>query len=446
MRAGVRANRFADVLRTRAPKAAGAGHRVEPVADTWARIAPHLPAIGVTRMADLTGLDRLGIPVFDAIMPRSRDTISTYSGKGLTPLAARVSAAMEAVERYCAACPRTADEVGSVRRMRSRGLNVLDPRDISLQPHPGYAEDTAIAWIWGFDLIADREILVALAQAADCWPVVGGPVNVLASTNGLASGNTEAEAVVHGLNEVIERDIWTIGELLSSQLAPRLEQGFDDELGLSGEVLATLDPSDCSAEVRELVGRFAAAGIELDLCAIDSDLGVPTVLATTTTSDRAGLSASHEGLGTDADPEVAVIRAVTEVAQSRAGDISGAREDMTLVREDVPPSLGHSHRAVTAPRRVHADLPRRVTDLAGFASPDLVTDLAETLQRLCRAGLDRVVVVDLSQESVPAVVCRVLVPGAESWAADHSRLGTRAVRAWNAALATVGGTRVVRNA
>jgi ribosomal protein S12 methylthiotransferase accessory factor YcaO len=56
------------------------------------------------------------------------------------------------------------------------------------------------------------------------------------------------------------------------------------------------------------------------------------------------------------------------------------------------------------------------------------------------------VVVDLSQESVPAVVCRVLVPGAESWAADHSRLGTRAVRAWNAALATVGSTRAVGNA
>jgi ribosomal protein S12 methylthiotransferase accessory factor len=389
-------------------------------------------------MADLTGLDRLGIPVFDAIMPRSRDTISTYSGKGLTPLAARVSAAMEAIERYCAACPRTADEVGSVRQMRTRGLNVLDPRDINLHLHPDYSDDTPIAWIWGFDIVADHEILVALAQAADCWPISGSPVNVIASTNGLASGNNEAEAVVHGLNEVIERDAWTLAELLSSRLAPKLKQRLDGELGLSGQVLATLDTSDCSAEVRELVGRFADSEIELDLCAIDSDLGVPTVLATTTTSDQAGLSASHEGLGTDADPEAAVIRALTEVAQSRAGDISGTREDMTLPSQNVPPWLGHSHRAEAAPRRVHARRSRRMADLPSFASDDLVVDLAETLGRLRSAGLDRVVVIDLSQESVPAAVCRVLVPGAESWAADHSRLGPRAVRAWNAGLASVG--------
>jgi ribosomal protein S12 methylthiotransferase accessory factor len=353
---------------------------------------------------------------------------------------------MEAVERFCAACPRTADEVGSVRQMRARGLNVLDPRDINLHLHPAYSDDTAIAWLWGFDIVADREILVALAQAADCWPISGSPVNVIASSNGLASGNNEAEAVVHGLNEVIERDTWTLAELLSSRLAPRLEQRIDGELGLAGQVLATLDTSDCSADVRELVGRFAASGIELDLCAIHSDLRVPTVLATTTSSDQAGLSASHEGLGTDADPEVAVIRAVTEVAQSRAGDVSGAREDMTLVTEDVPPWLGHTHRSVAVPRRVHAGRRRPVTDLDGFASEDLVTDLAETLERLAEAGLDRVVVVDLSQESVPAAVCRVLVPGAESWSADRSRLGPRAVRAWNAALASVGGSEVIGDA
>lgn len=202
-----------------------------------------------------------------------------------------------------------------------------------------------------------------------------------------------------------------------------------------------MDTSDCSAEVRKLVARFAISGIELDLCAIHSDLGVPTVLATTTSGDQAGLSASHAGLGTDADPEIAAIRALTEVAQSRAGDISGAREDMTLATEEPPDSLGHSHRAVAAPRHLHADRPRRLSDLDGFASDDLVTDLVETLARLCHAGLDRVAVVDLSVEYVPAVVCRVLVPGTESWAADRSRLGGRAVRAWNDALATVGGTR-----
>ena len=62
-----------------------------------------VPATGITRVADITGLDRVGIPVFSCIRPTAADgAISVYNGKGATPLAARVSAVMEGVERYSA--------------------------------------------------------------------------------------------------------------------------------------------------------------------------------------------------------------------------------------------------------------------------------------------------------------------------------------------------------
>src|SRR5581483_7854239 len=66
-------------------------------AETMARLRPHFGTIGLTRIAHVTGFDRIGIPVTLAIRPNSPD-IGANSGKGLTREAAEVSAAMEAFE------------------------------------------------------------------------------------------------------------------------------------------------------------------------------------------------------------------------------------------------------------------------------------------------------------------------------------------------------------
>jgi len=72
-------------LRSRVPKVNGSGvHREFTAADTYRRVAPYLRRAGVTRVADITWLDRIGIPVYNAISPRSNDVISVYNGKGLT--------------------------------------------------------------------------------------------------------------------------------------------------------------------------------------------------------------------------------------------------------------------------------------------------------------------------------------------------------------------------
>ena len=54
-------------------------------------------ACGVTRLADITRLDFVGTPVFQAIRPMGR-ALSVHQGKGLTVEAAKISALMEAVE------------------------------------------------------------------------------------------------------------------------------------------------------------------------------------------------------------------------------------------------------------------------------------------------------------------------------------------------------------
>ena len=72
--------------------------------ETLARIAPLLPRFGITRLARVTGLDCIGIPVWNAIVPNAR-SIVVNQGKGLTDIDAKVSAAMEALERTIASNP-----------------------------------------------------------------------------------------------------------------------------------------------------------------------------------------------------------------------------------------------------------------------------------------------------------------------------------------------------
>src|SRR5512137_576024 len=76
-------------------------HRAMPPEETLKRADAKLPAAGITRVADITNLDRVGIPVFSSIRPMAdKGAISVYNGKGASPVEARVSAMMEGVERY----------------------------------------------------------------------------------------------------------------------------------------------------------------------------------------------------------------------------------------------------------------------------------------------------------------------------------------------------------
>lgn len=422
---------FASVLRGSEPKSSGSGHRSVPIGETWHRVKSHLDRIGVTRIADITGLDRLGIPVYQAVMPRSADTISTYAGKGPTADAARVSAALEAVERYCACLPPPVSMIASQQELTRNGVPFLPPADLSIELLPGFDADSEIGWCWGYDLIGETPLLVSSEQAGTAEATIGAPVSPISTTNGIASGNTVREAVLHGLYEVIERDSWTIAHVIGQALPALAERaGVSDA---DPGVLYPLAHNSLPDELAGLAARFDNNGVRLQLFSVASALGVPTVVAISTESGTR--SARHVGLGTDADPAVAVMRAITEVAQSRAGDIAGGREDMTQAEEDVPRWMLHTQRSTDSTLWRGSRASVTFDDLGGYATEDVAADLAATVERVRCAGLDRIIVVDLSEPELPFPVCRVLVPGAESWAADHSLTGPRLVAAWNSAVA-----------
>lgn len=412
------------------PKSASAGHRAVPVEDTWQRVATHLHQTGVTRLADITGLDRLGIPVYQAVVPRSEDTISTYGGKGTTRLAAKVSAAMEALERFCACLPPPVAVIASQRQLTGSRTPFLAPEDLCLELDPDFDEDAEIGWCWGFDLVSRRPLLVSSEQSSSSGLAAGALVNPVSTTNGIASGNTYREAILHGLYEVVERDSWTTAHALGQALPALAEaRGVPD---FDPGVLHPVDLASLPADVRSLAARFEASGVRLQVLRITSDFAIPTVIAIATEDHT--LSGRHAGLGTDADALLAITRAVTEVAQSRAGDNAGGREDMSQADEDVPRWMLHTKRSGDAVPWRSSRETVELAGLGGYASDDIATDLALTLRRVVDAGLDRVVVVDLSVAELEFPVCRVLVPGAESWAVDRSAIGPRLLKSWNDAV------------
>jgi ribosomal protein S12 methylthiotransferase accessory factor len=193
--------------------------RVEKVAES----------LGVTRLADITGLDRIGIPVYSSVVPDSGDTLSVYNGKGTRPIDAKAGALMEAIERQTALKTRLPFVEGSFSKLRE-SKQVLDPARINEELAPGYSEDRIYSWSEGQDIVSGEPCLVPAKSAGYFWNgVPHPPCFVLTNTNGLASGNCREEAICHALCELAERDAWTMVELGAHHM-PRERRSFALEL------------------------------------------------------------------------------------------------------------------------------------------------------------------------------------------------------------------------
>ena len=102
--------------------------RAVPLDKTLARIEPLVPAAGITRVADITSLDRIGIPVFSCIRPTAMDgAITVYNGKGATVEESRISAIMEGIERYSSEMHDRRLPMANYQEMFARGTDGRSP-------------------------------------------------------------------------------------------------------------------------------------------------------------------------------------------------------------------------------------------------------------------------------------------------------------------------------
>ncbi len=380
-------------------------HRSVPPEETLARIEPKMPAAGVTRVADITGLDRIGIPVFSSIRPTAEGgAVSIYNGKGTTAEEAKVSAMMEAIERYSA-------EVHDRELLEDSYLdfsereNVLNPQELVLPDYVKEVEEVRIPWVKGYDLLQEEEICVPANAVFHPLPSRYDRVRLFrTNTNGLATGNELEEAVFHGLAEVVERDAWSLVEITRN----------------TGAVVDVRE-----GEIQDLRDKFSDADVSLLIRDITSDVGVPTFAAVSDDIMLRDPALLTIGMGTHTDARVAIDRAITEVAQSRLTQIHGARED--TVTADVRRMMGYEW---MRERNKHWFATSEEKDFEAvksfsFDSNDFLDDIKYTVERLKGVGLERVIVVDLTREEIGVPVARVIVPGLEMYAVDEERIGQR---------------------
>lgn len=366
-------------------------------ASTVKRLKAIASEIGLTRVANITGLDVIGVPVWIAVRPNSRG-LSTSQGKGLTDDAAKASAMMESVETWHAETIDHALRVESVAGLRQKA-NIIDVDRLSFHEANPPRSDLPMIWIEGVDLGSDEPCWTPLDTVSTNYVQSASWSNsavFFQSSNGLAGGNTRAEAIAHAMAEVIERDAIALNAVAMRR--------FEGSRRVS---LSTITHPDCV----DILTRFESAGLMTAVFDLTSDLGVPVVGCSIVDGDeqtRWRALPPFSGYGCNANADIALFRALTEAAQSRLTYISGTRDDISFAdyrRGGNAEDLAATRALMKGP--ASASLPQGSERLASSAEDNIALMRAA----LGRSDIHSVVVVDLTKPRFDIPVVKVVIPG-----------------------------------
>lgn len=370
--------------------------RIMPAEETWERIRPLLPELGITRVGNLTGLDTLGLPVVAAYRPASR-ALTVTQGKGATLMEARVGAVMEAAETWSAERMTRPLMAGSYRALSAR-MALVEPATLPLVPggRP-LAPDEPTIWCEAQELGTGRPVWVPYA-VIHCQYTPGGHLGRarwVESTRGLAAGNDKSECLSHALCELIEGDSNAAMLELTNEAFEACRVDLD-----------TVDDPLC----RSALDAFAKAGITVLCLDTTTDIGIPSYSVMLLEADDHPwwVIAAVRGTGCHPDRGRALYRAISEAAQSRATLISGAREDahVAVYQRGQNPE----HRQTMRELAKGAARPFHVQQTRTGPGRTALDDAATCLVALQRHGYAQVLVVDCTVHAELPVL-RVIVPG-----------------------------------
>lgn len=356
-----------------------------------------------------TEVDRIGIPVFTCDRIRPDNSRTSHTGKGVSEIQAQVSLTMESIERYCS---EYMDEYrpkiisGSYAGLRQKH-NILNPGELVLSARSNYAPDKDLEWVWGCELFTNEEMLVPACAVYHPFQQ-NGAFLFNTHTNGIAAGNTIEEAVIHGLAEVIERDAWSIS---------KYKAHFSDAL--------YLEENPGNDFIIKIFEKFAAADIEIVAKDLTTNIGIPVVAAFSRDLVHETM-VPIDGFGAHLDPRVAMVRALLEIATTRAlffqkYGIEGLKEGETAYLQQ-----GGEYEDT----RFFAYDQKGLAELEVGYTDDILKDFYIYREKLAAAGLNKVIAVNLTRPDVNIPTVRMIVPGTESYCFDQSRRGERALKAF----------------
>jgi ribosomal protein S12 methylthiotransferase accessory factor len=364
-----------------------------------------LEKFAISRVADLTGLDRIGVPVYSCSRVLSQ-SIAIHSGKGITPEASRAGAILEAIEFEVAEFPKGPFSVASANDIpvderlaiedcfptRSSVVNNLTPLawETTINVQNGETKLVPSDLIWMVPRLK-HQLLMYLQMGS----------------NGLASGGTLEDAILGGLYELIERDAWTLNQYL---------------LDYCGMMPVRTPLASLPERLETLVRKIEAAGVKLHLFEITNDYVVPVYSAILL--DKTGNCAgTFGGYGAHLNAEIAAIRAVTEAIQGRAGYISGARDDLFRRQFLLMKRMDQEKLDTMFSEMETGSL---LTEHRTLDFSDVKTELRYLLKLLKSVGVNQVFVKDMGSFLDDSVhIVRVFSPQCEPFRFDHWAPGLR---------------------
>lgn len=330
---------------------------------------------------------RLDIPIYFSICGKDAESVigtKKQMGKGGTPAQSEASAVMELAERFSFFSFCKNPENFFVEQYRNLKDPVLPFEAIARSVHDDSDElDRAkevfsrlpLKWTWAYNLSRDEEILI--------------PFNwfyTINEFNGPSAGNCVEEAVVQGICELIERHCSSVISR-NRMNTPAIDlDSVTDPLCL------------------EMIGKYKKAGVDLYITDFSLDTGIPSVgvLAhdPSTFPEKSELVWTA---GTIPDPQKALSRALTEVAQL-AGDFNTSAN---YVASGLP-KFGSLEEADFV---MHPDRKIGITQLPDLSNNNIKVEVENCISALSRIGMEIILVNTMHPKlGIPAFYA--IMPGA----------------------------------
>jgi ribosomal protein S12 methylthiotransferase accessory factor len=117
------------------------------------------------------------------------------------------------------------------------------------------------------------------------------------------------------------------------------------------------------------------------------------------------------------------MRAITEVSQTRAANIQGARDDLRKIKyRENNTDDKRAWQFMQSSRTI------KFSDITTYSNYDILDDIKLILEHLKQAGLRRAIIVNLTNDRIEIPVVRAIVPGLETFKITKSVMGWRARR------------------
>lgn len=388
--------------------------RSRNAADTLRIAKEYAQRYGISRVTNTIKLDTIGIPVFSSIRPTADlSSLCVCAGKGLLPIEAEIGAYMEAIE-FAMAEERHSKAKASWHKV----IDVLDGHSreeaiLDFCPQMGVEIDLMdeMECVPAFDLLHQKSYLAPAELAFMPYYSKGKEKSYFGChTNGLASGNNRMEASIHGILEVIERDI----------LAFQVVQA----------TASRVTPESFPEKIKGIHQSILKAGMELLVDYVDNEWELPFFSAILLDWNSLDPLYINGGYGCHFDKDIAIMRAVTEAIQSRMTFIHGGRDDLM---EDYKRfehlsdiEKGNYFRA-SASRFQRFDKSIAFDAITGktWRFDRIEVYLEVLLEHLKAKGIEYVLQVSHTAPDEPLQVVKIIIPKLEFFTAVNVRVGKR---------------------